>query len=108
MENILFISNETFKVDWRINDEWLEWINTILIPRLKESPNVQWVHLVKLLELDEEDGPTYALQTGIATKSDYNRLVEIEMPPLMQYAHGRWKERFLGFRTLMEVLNSGQ
>lgn len=108
MESTLFISNETFKVDWSIHADWLNWINNTLIPAIQQSSNTQWVRLVKLLDLDEEEGPTYALQTGLATKGDYNRFSEIEMPPLMQEAYGRWKERFLGFRTLMEVINNGQ
>jgi|GEM_PF-901349 len=106
--NTWLISNETFKVDWSIHDEWLEWINGELVPTIQKSANVLWVRFVKLLDLDETDGPTYALQVGLASKADYNRFSEIEMPPLMQRAYSRWKERFLGFRTLMEVLNSGE
>ncbi len=108
MEDTLYISNETFKVDWSIHEDWLEWVNDILIPAINESSNTQWVQLVKLLDLDEGDGPTYALQTGLASKSDYNRFAEIEMPPLMQGAHSRWGQRFLGFRTLMEVVKQRQ
>lgn len=108
MENTLYISNETFKVDWSIHEDWLEWINSTVLPFIKESANTQWVSFVKLLDVDEEEGPTYALQTGLASKADYNRFAEIEMPPLMQKAYGKWGERFLGFRTLMEVVHHGK
>ncbi|PZP51706.1 MAG: hypothetical protein DI598_02535 [Pseudopedobacter saltans] len=105
MDNTLYISNETFKVDWSIHEEWLEWVNNTLIPFISQSDNTQWVALVKLMDLDDSDGPTYALQTGLASKADYNRFAEIEMPPIMQTAYGKWGELFLGFRTLMEVLS---
>lgn len=106
--NTLFISNETFKVDWSIHEEWLQWINTVLVPAIKQSPNTQWVRFVKLLDMDEQDGPTYALQTGLASKADYNRFAEIELPPLMQEGYARWKDLFLGFKTLMEVIVEGE
>ncbi|MFT4202945.1 MAG: DUF4286 family protein [Chitinophagaceae bacterium] len=104
----LFISNETFKLDWSIHEEWLEWVDGILLPEVRNSAHTQWVRFVKLHGLEEDDGPTYALQTGFAAKADYNRFVEIEVPPLMQQAYSRWQEQFFSFRTLMEVLHDGQ
>ena len=106
MENCLYISNETFKIDWSIHEDWLAWMHQSVLPFVQNSQNAQWATLVKLLDMDEQDGPTYALQIGIASKADYNRLMEIELPPLMQKAYTKWQDRFLGFRTLMEVLSS--
>ncbi len=107
MENTLFISNETFKVDWSIHAEWLEWILRTVVPAMRKSPDTQWVRLAKLMDLDEDDGPTYALQTGLATKADYDRFAAVELPLLMQEAYARWEGRFVEFRTLMALLDDG-
>ena len=104
METI-YISNETFKVDWSILDDWMEWVIKTLIPAIQKSEHVTSAKLVKIVSLDDMDGPTYALQVGHDSKASYNHYMELELPQLMQPAYERWKDRFVGFRTLMEVIN---
>ncbi|QES87529.1 DUF4286 family protein [Rhizosphaericola mali] len=103
MENaVLFIHNETLKIDWQIHDSWKDWILEKRIPILKKIEGVTEVRLLKLVGLDETDGPTYALQLGFYAKSDYNRYIELERNNLNGIASALWGDLVLGFETTME------
>ncbi|MFL5738728.1 MAG: DUF4286 family protein, partial [Flavisolibacter sp.] len=60
--------------------------------------------VVRLLEVDDSEGPTYAIQYHARSKSDYNRYMEMHAADMRKKSFEKWGEKFIAFRTLMEVV----
>ena len=48
---------------------------------------------VRILELDDSEGPTFATQFKAASKADYNRYIEIHAPALRKDSLSKWGEK---------------
>ena len=103
-QSAYLILNTTIKVDHRIADAWLQWTKEEYIPMVEQTNCFVWTRLVRLLEVDDEDGPTYALQFAAASKADYLRYNELHAVRLQKQSFDKWGDRFIAFRSLMEVL----
>lgn len=101
----MFIYNVTTKVDWSISKEWQTWMATVHIPEVMDSGLFVEYRLVKLLEIDEKEGPTFAIQYYLRNKADYDQYIAEFAPGLRQKTIEKWGEKFISFRTLMEVIN---
>jgi hypothetical protein len=60
--------------------------------------------VVRLIEVDETEGPTYAVQYHAETKSDYNRYIEIHASEMRKRSYDKWGDRFIAFRSVMQVV----
>lgn len=60
--------------------------------------------LVRLLEIDEEEGVTYALQLYAVKKEDYFDYIETYLPQIETVNYEKWRNNVLSFSTLMEVI----
>lgn len=61
--------------------------------------------MVRLLDIDDSDGPTYAMQYAANTREDYERYIEVYSPALRKDLIDKWGNNFVAFRSLMEVVN---
>lgn len=100
----MIIYNVTIKPDWDIHDAWVLWMQQEHMPELIATGCFTRYQLVRLLDVDEKDGPTYAAQYFAESKSDYNRYIEIHAASLRQKAFDRWGDRFIAFRSLMQIV----
>ena len=100
----MIIYNVTIKVEPSIADSWLSWMLTQHIPDVMRTQCFADYRVVKLLEVDDSEGPTYAIQYEAASKADYNRYIEIHAPDMRQRSINRWGTGFIAFRSLMEVI----
>ena len=101
----MFIYNITFKVHNDIHEPWLQWIKTKHIQDILDTKCFTKHQFVRLLEVDDSEGPTYALQFYADSKADYNRYIEIHAPKLRQESQDKWGDGFIGFRSLMQVVH---
>ena len=101
----MFIYNVTTKVAWPIHEAWVQWMKEKHIPDVMNSGCFTEFRFVRLLETDESEGPTYAVQYYAATKHDYERYIEQHAPELRKDALNNWGSNFIGFRSLMELVN---
>lgn len=101
----MYIYNITTKVTWRINDAWVQWMKEKHIPEIMETGCFTDHRFVKLLETDETEGPTYALQFFADTLDDYNRYIEVHAPALRDESRKNWGDQSIGFRSLMQLVN---
>ena len=99
-----FIYNVTIKADKKIADEWLKWLRETHIPDIMNTNCFDSYKLVKLLEVDDSEGPTYAVQYHARSKADYNRYVKLYSNDLSQKASEKWGEQIIAFRSLMEIV----
>lgn len=101
----MFIYNVTIKMTWTIHEAWVAWMQQTHIPEVMETGCFTESRLVRLLDIDESEGPTYAAQYHAATRADYDRYIEQHANRLRQDAYNKWGEQFVGFRSLMQVVN---
>ena len=59
----------------------------------------------RLLEQNEPDGITYVVQYFASSIDHYNTYIDEFAPALRQKALERWGDKFIAFRTLMQVVN---
>lgn len=100
----MLIYNVTIKVDWAIAEDWLKWMQEEHMPEVMETGCFERQQLVRLLQVDEAEGPTYAAQYFASTLSKYDDYLAHHAPALRQKTIDKWGDGFIAFRTLMQVV----
>ena len=100
----MIIYNVTVKVENSIADEWLQWLLNEHIPHIMQTNCFVDYKLVRLLEVDDSEGPTYAIQYFAESKADYNRYIEMHASQLRKLSFARWGEHCIAFGSVMEVV----
>lgn len=101
----MFIYNITIKVSHAIAGDWLTWMQNEYITAVMESSCFTKQQLVQLRDIDEEEGPTYALQLYAESKANYNRYVTRFLPSNEVMSFEKWGNDVISFSTLMEIIN---
>lgn len=92
------------KVEPAIVEQWISWQKEEHIPDIMATGLFDSFKFFRLLEQDETDGPTYIIQYFTASKEKYNQYIDEHAPNLRKKAAEKWGNRFVGFRTLMELV----
>lgn len=100
----MIIYNLTIKVDDRIAGNWLHWLLEEHIPAVMQTGCFNDYKLVRLLDVDDSEGPTYAIQYSAASKADYNRYIEMHASEMQRRSFDKWGERFMSFGSVMQVV----
>jgi hypothetical protein len=100
----LYIYNVTTQVKEFIHVEWLEWMRNDFIPEMIATELFSHYRIVKILDIDESDGPTYAIQYFTDSRTKYDQFVQLYSNKLSQKAIEKWKDKIFSFRSLMEVI----
>lgn len=101
----MFIYNVTTKVDHSIWEAWLQWIKEEHIPDIIATGCFTRATIMQLLETDDSEGPTYAIQYAAESKAFYNRYIEQFAPVMRQKAFDKWGNKFMAFRSVMQVVD---
>jgi hypothetical protein len=101
------IYNVTVKVEEGIADAWLQWLLQEHIADVMQTGCFTGYKVVRLLEVDDSEGPTYAIQYNADSKANYNRYIELHAPLMRQKLFDKWGNRFIAFRSLMQVVGNG-
>jgi hypothetical protein len=100
----MIIYNVTVKVDKNISTEWLEWMKDIHIPAILETKCFTGYKLVQVLELDDSDGPTYAVQYFAETIDKYKNYICLHADEMRKQATDKWGDSFIAFRSLLREI----
>lgn len=98
----MFIYNVTIQVTWAIHEQWLEWMTTIHMPEVVATGCFSSSRLLRLVEVDETDGPTFAAQYTAASKSLYNQYISQYAEGLRKKSFDQWGDQFIAFRSVMQ------
>lgn len=101
----MLVYNVTTKIDWSIADEWPNWMLHEHIPALMHTGCFIKYQLLRLLQNDETDGPTYAAQYYALSHSEYAMYLQKFATEFRRQTLEKWGEKIIAFRTLMEVVN---
>lgn len=100
----MIIYNVTVKVEPQIAEKWLNWLQFEHIPEIMNTGCFTNYKIVRLLELDDSEGPTYAIQYSADKKEDYDRYINVYSSEFIKKSFDRWGEQFIAFRSVMEVV----
>ena len=101
----MIVYNVTTKVSHAIAADWLTWLKTEHIPDLVNTGCFTHAVILHLVESDDEEGLTYAVQYHAESRALYNRYMEKYAPDMRQKAMDKWGNRIISFRTLMYLVN---
>ena len=99
----MILYNVTVNVDQSIHADWLEWMRNSHIPEVMKTGFFNEYRILKVLS-DEDTGPTYSIQYFCDTMEKYENYELNFAPKLRDDVIGRYKEKFIAFRTLLEVI----
>ena len=100
----MLLYNVTVKIDAAILDDWLRWMKNIHIPDVMNTGLFVEYRMCRLLEQDESDGITFAIQYLCRSMHDYETYRDKFAPALQREHFEKFGERFVAFRTLMQIL----
>ena len=104
----MLIYNITLKVEWTIQPEWLVWMKEVYIKQVMDTGCFTKHQLVRLLDIEEDEGPTYALQLYVESREKYIEYLEQYLPEQETAALQKWSGSALSFSTLMEIVDGDQ
>lgn len=99
------IYNVTIQVTHAIHNQWLQWMKEEHIPEVMQTGCFEKYQWVQLLETDETEGVTYAVQYYCTTKENYETYISQYAPLLRQKGLDKWGNQFIAFRSLMSIVN---
>ncbi len=104
----MILYNITTKVEHSTRAAWLQWMQQAYIPLMMDDGYFRDYKLSHLLGVDESDGITYALQFTLENMTTF-QLYQQKKAFEHQSMHDlRYKEKALSFRSVLEVVDSGE
>jgi len=101
----MIIYNVTTKVDKDIQEEWLIWLKEEHITDVLNTGCFTKANILRLLETDDTEGPTYAIQYYGESKALYNLYIEKYATLVRQKSIDKWGGQFIAFRSVMQIVN---
>ena len=100
----MIVYNISIRIIPEIEEEWVRWQKEEHIPDVMSSGQFTEYKFYRLLEQQEPDGITYVVQYFASSLENYNRYINDTSHTLRQKALDKWGNKFIAFRTIMEVV----
>jgi hypothetical protein len=100
----MIVYNIPCKVDPAIAKNWLIWQLEEHIPEVMATRLFDDFKVHRLLEQNDEDGPTYTIQYFTNSMDRYQQYIKNHAPLLREKAFAKWGNQFIGFRSVMEAV----
>ncbi|MEO6404690.1 MAG: DUF4286 family protein [Ferruginibacter sp.] len=101
----MIVYNVTIKVDASIAADWIKWLRDDHIPAIINTGCFSNANVMRLLEVDDFEGPTYAVQYLTEDFSRYQLYIDKYAAVMRQMSFDKWGNKFIAFRSVMEVVN---
>ncbi|NSL89588.1 DUF4286 family protein [Chitinophaga solisilvae] len=100
----MIIYNVTTKVATDTHLSWLKWMREEHIPAMLNTGLFHDCRICRLLEQDDTEGPTYAIQYFTDSTENYQRFRSEHEQALRQRGYDLFGDRFIAFNTIMQVV----
>ena len=101
----MLIYNVTIQLQHSIHEPWVKWMQEIHMPEIMNTGCFEKCQLVRLLEVDETEGVTYAAQYYATDYEQYNKYIQNFATTFRKDSFELWGNQFIAFRSLMQVVN---
>lgn len=98
----MIIYSVTIKVDLDIHNDWIDWMKKVHIPDVMNTKKFVDYRMLRVLAEDEQSGITYNIQYRAESMTDYFDYQNDFAPKLQAEHTERFKDKFVGFRTLLK------
>lgn len=100
----MLLYNVTIKINRDSELEWLDWMKRKHIPDVMGTGQFIDSHICKLLDQPEDDDSTYVVQYRCESREKFDNYNKNFAPPFRDEYNTRYKDKFIAFRTLMEIV----
>ena len=101
----MIVYNVTVKIEFSIMEEWLKWLKSEHIPDIINTECFTKATIFRLLEVDETEGPTYAIQYFAESKSLYNSYIQNHAEEMRKKGTAKWGGKFIAFRSVLQIVD---
>lgn len=101
----MIIYNVTIKVEQSIAGNWLAWLKEEHIPDMISTGCFTHAGILRLLEVDDTEGPSYAVQYHAESDALYNLYIEKFSDKMRKKGTDKWGNQFIAFRTVMRFVH---
>ena len=101
----MIIYNVTIKIQPSIHEAWIKWLKEIHVPEVIGTGCFINARILRLLDIDDSEGPTYAIQYFAESKALYNKYIEQFAGVMRQKSFDEWGDKFIAFRSVMKVMD---
>lgn len=101
----MIIYNVTTKITPAIASDWVLWMKEEHIPGMVATGCFTSGRILQLLEVDETEGLTYAVQYTAEDEDLYNRYISVFAENMRQKAFTKWGNQFISFRSVLKVVH---
>ena len=100
----MFIYNVTVNVDNSVADEWLEWMIASHIPDVLKTGCFTENKILRVLADEDSGGKTFSIQYYCTDMKTFEYYEKNFAPALRQDVLKKYKDKFVAFRTMLEVV----
>ncbi len=100
----MLLYNETFGIDKSIEQEWLQWMKEVGVPKTMETGLFLSWKIYKVLHEDNEGSISYCVQYFSANIEHITLFLDKYAPALMEEHRANFQDRHVAFRTLLEEI----
>ncbi|MGS2762472.1 DUF4286 family protein [Sinomicrobium sp. M5D2P9] len=101
----MYIYNVTINIDEAVHDEWLVWMRDTHIPDMLATGKFKNARMLKVLVAEEMGGVTYSVQYITDSKATLEKYYEEDAPRLREDGQKRFADKFVTFRTELEIIS---
>ena len=101
----MIIYNVTIKVEHSIAADWLVWLKKEHIPAITGTGCFTHAVILHLLEADEPEGITYAVQYYAENITLYHRYINQFAEEMRKTGTDKWGNKFIAFRSVMQLVH---
>lgn len=98
----MIVYNTTFHIHREIQHECLDYLKNTYIPKAMESGFLFQPYLRRILNSGNEEGESYSIQFHAKNMDSLNYWLQKEGAALQQKLVEQFKEKIVGFSTLLE------
>lgn len=100
----MIVYNVTVNVEDAIHADWLDWMRTVHIPEVMSKGIFIRNQIFKVLADEGSGSHTYAFQYLCESMEAYETYRDNFAPSLQNDVKQRYQDKFVAFRTLLEVV----
>lgn len=101
----MILYNVTVSIENTVADEWLKWMKEVHIPEVMATTYFVKNQIARVMEDEEHGGTTYAIQYYARNMEDLMEYQRNHAPALQAKHTERYKDRFVAFRTVLEIID---
>jgi hypothetical protein len=101
----MIVYNVTVKVEHAIASQWLQWLKEEHIPAMISTGCFKRAEIFRLLEVDDTEGPTYAVQYFADNYELLTLYIEKFAGEMRNSGQLKWGDKFVAFRSVLEVVH---